>query len=137
MEQTIFERIIQGEIPCTKVYEDDTCLVFLDIQPLNLGHTLVIPKVHSRNIFDTPDETVAHLFVLAKKVALALKEIVGAEGINIYMNNEAAAGQMVFHTHIHVIPRYSTDGYVLWHGNKIYSEEEKNTLAEKLIHKLQ
>ena len=137
MEQTIFERIIQGEIPCTKVYEDDTCLVFLDIQPLNLGHTLVIPKVHSRNIFDTPDETVAHLFVIAKKVALALKEIVGAEGINIYMNNEAAAGQMVFHTHIHVIPRYSTDGYVLWHGNKIYSEEEKNTLAEKLIHKLQ
>ena len=109
----------------------------MDIQPLNLGHTLVIPKVHSRNIFDTPDETVAHLFVIAKKVALALKEIVGAEGINIYMNNEAAAGQMVFHTHIHVIPRYSTDGYVLWHGNKIYSEEEKNTLAEKLIHKLQ
>ena len=79
----------------------------------------------------------AHLFVMAKKVALALKETVGAEGINIYMNNEAAAGQMVFHTHIHVIPRYSTDGYVLWHGKKTYSEEETNNLAEKLTHKLQ
>lgn len=132
MEKTVFEKIIDGEIPCTKVYEDDICLAFLDLHPVNFGHTLVIPKIHARNILTTPDETVGHLYIVAKKIALALQGAVGAEGINIHTNIEEAAGQVVFHTHIHVIPRYASDGLKLWHADKIYEDGQQIILAEKI-----
>ncbi len=85
-EKTIFEKIIDGEIPATKVYEDDKVLAFLDIAPVNIGHTLVIPKKHSRNIFDTDDETLAHIAKVVKKVTTAVRGAVKADGINIIQN---------------------------------------------------
>lgn len=102
----IFCRILRKEIPASSIYEDGRVMAFLDIRPLNEGHTLVIPKGHYSNIYDIPEEELAHLYKTVKKVALAVKKGVNAEGITIAQHNEKAAGQDVFHIHVHVIPRY-------------------------------
>ena len=132
MEQTVFDKIVNGEIPCNKIYEDNYCIAFLDLHPVNIGHALVIPKKHSRNIFDTEDIIVEHLFRVAKKIAISLQKVVGAEGVNIIMNNEPAAGQEIFYCHIHIIPRYINDGFVHWHGKNDYAEGEKDLVTEKI-----
>lgn len=132
MEESVFTKIIRREIPATFIYEDDMCIGMLDISPLNFGHTLVIPKKQYENIYEIPDDLLGHLFSVAKKIAKALKEGLGAEGVNIIMNNEAAAGQVVFHAHIHVIPRYEGDGYEHWHGKETYTDEKKQEVAEKI-----
>lgn len=106
MDKTIFEKIILGEIPCFKVYEDETTFAFLDINPKSPGHTLVIPKKHYRNIHDLPDDISAALFISVKKIASAVKEVTNCDGIKIIMNNEAAAGQVIFHAHVHIIPHF-------------------------------
>ena len=106
----VFCKIISGEIPCYKVYEDEDFLAFLDIYPVNMGHTLVIPKGHFENIFSLPDDVASKYFVVVKKIASVVKEVMNADGINIGMNNLSAAGQVVFHSHIHIIPRYKNDG---------------------------
>jgi histidine triad (HIT) family protein len=129
-ESCVFCKIIKGEIPADKVYEDADFLAFLDITPINPGHILLIPKKHYKDLFDTPDEILAKRAPLVKKLAKALKEAVGADGINIGMNNGPAAGQVVFHTHLHIMPRFSDDGYKLWHG-KSYKENEA-TQTEKI-----
>lgn len=112
----LFKKIIAGEIPCEKIYEDDHVFAFLDIVPTNLGHALVVPKAWSENILDTDPETLAHVIKAVQKVAKAVKQVTGADGINIHQNNQEAAGQKVFHLHFHVIPRFINDGYELWHG---------------------
>jgi len=112
----LFKKIISGEIPCEKVYEDDQAFAFLDIVPTNPGHVLVVPKVWSENILDTHPETLAHVIKVVQKIAIAVKQATGADGINVHQNNQEAAGQKVFHLHFHVIPRYHHDGYELWHG---------------------
>ena len=117
MEECIFCKIIKEEIPCYKVYEDNDFLVFLDIKPVNIGHSLVIPKKHYKNIFDLPEDLIAKYFVLVKKIASIIKKSINADGINIGMNNEIAAGQVVFHSHIHIIPRFDNDGLIHW-GSK-------------------
>jgi len=131
MENCIFCKIVTGEIPSHKVYEDEHVLAFLDIRPVNPGHTLVIPKDHFENIYTTPEETWARVMLAAKKVALAVKEAVDADGINIGMNNEAPAGQVIFHSHIHVIPRIQNDELHLW-PQKDYKEGEGSAVAEKI-----
>jgi len=131
MENCIFCKIVSGEIPTNKVYEDEHTLAFLDIRPVNPGHTLVIPKDHFENIYTLPDEAMARLGLAVKKVALAVKEGVEADGININMNNEADAGQVIFHAHIHVIPRKSGDGLALW-PQKDYAAGEANDVAESI-----
>ncbi len=110
----IFCKIIAREIPAEIVYEDDLAFCFLDAHPLNGGHTLVIPKQHHQDIYALPNDTAGHLFQTATRLARAIKKAVAADGINIGMNNEVAAGQAVFHAHIHVIPRYADDGYAMW-----------------------
>ena len=110
----IFCKIIAREIPSEIVYEDDIAFCFLDAHPLNGGHTLVIPKQHHQDIYALPNDTAGHLFQTATRLARAIKKAVAADGINIGMNNEVAAGQAVFHAHIHVIPRYADDGYAMW-----------------------
>jgi len=106
----IFCKIIAGEIPCTKVYEDDACLSFMDIGPISPGHTLVIPKKHFELISElTADETAA-LFRPVARLAAAVKAAVGADGINVLQNNGSSAGQVVAHLHIHLIPRWPGDG---------------------------
>ncbi len=127
----VFCKIVSGEIPCYKVYEDNDFLAFLDMYPVNQGHTLVIPKVHYDNIFELPDDVASKYFVVVKKIANVVKNIMNADGINIGMNNLPAAGQVVFHSHIHVIPRFKNDGLNHW-GNKEVDKDEMNRIAEKM-----
>lgn len=127
----LFCKIIAGEIPAEKIYEDEQTLAFLDITPVNKGHTLVVPKKHSRNLFDADDDTLAILLPVAKKVVRALQKSISAKGVNIHINNEPAAGQVIFHTHLHIIPRFSEDGLHLWKGHP-YPEGEVRETAEKI-----
>ncbi len=109
MIDTIFSKIIAREIPANIVYEDDLVLAFLDITPVNHGHTLVIPKKPFVDIFDGDTETLAQMMRVAQKISLALKQCGLAEGVNLIMNNGEAAGQEVFHSHLHVVPRITGD----------------------------
>ena len=129
--EDIFEKIARKEIPSEGVYEDEDVYAFLDIKPNNLGHTLVIPKKRYKNIYDAPAEVLQKMIVAAQKIALAQKKTLGAEGVNIVMNNESAAGQIVFHIHMHVIPRFKGDGFEHWHGTT-RTEEEMKLTAEKI-----
>ena len=102
----IFAKILRGEIPCTKVYEDEHTIAFMDIMPQADGHTLVVPKAASVNMLDAEPATFGPLFATVQKIARAVKKGMGADGIVITQFNEAAAGQTVFHLHVHVIPRW-------------------------------
>ncbi len=101
----IFAKILRGELPCYKVYEDEKVLAFLDIMPRSPGHTLVLPKVPARNILDIGPDDLAHVAKAAQKVAKAAIKAFSADGITIQQFNEGAGGQVVFHLHLHVIPR--------------------------------
>ena len=101
----IFAKILRGELPCYKVYEDDKVLAFLDIMPRSPGHTLVLPKAPARNILDVGGEDLAHVMTAAQRVAKAAMKAFSADGITIQQFNEGAGGQVVFHLHVHVIPR--------------------------------
>ncbi len=127
----IFCKIVKNEIPADKVYEDENFLAFLDITPINPGHTLLIPKEHYENLYDLPDEILTKMAPIIKKIALAVKTGVNAEGINIGMNNEGPAGQLVLHAHFHIMPRFSNDGHISWQGKK-YPPEEFSKTAEKI-----
>jgi histidine triad (HIT) family protein len=102
----IFGKILRGEIPAHRVYEDDTALVMMDIFPQSRGHTLIIPKAPSRNLLDADPAALAAVIPLVQKVANAVKRATGADGIRLAQFNEAPAGQTVFHLHFHVIPVY-------------------------------
>ncbi|KKU81894.1 MAG: Histidine triad (HIT) protein [Parcubacteria group bacterium GW2011_GWA1_47_8] len=132
MPDCLFCKIIAGKIPSQKVYEDDTVLAFLDIHPVNVGHTLIIPKAHHANLYETPDETLAHMTTVAKKISIAVKSALGADGINIEMNNEPDAGQVILHSHLHIIPRFQGDGFTYWHGARGYNEGEADGVAQKI-----
>lgn len=135
-QNCIFCKIIRNEIPSSKVYEDEYSLAFLDIHPKNQGQTLVIPKEHSENIYELPDETMARLSLAVKEVAIAVKNGLNADGINIIMNNEEPAGQIVFHTHIHVVPRFNKDNFD--QGPHIeYRPGEAESVAEKIKQSLE
>lgn len=111
MSDCIFCKIVAGEIPSSKVYEDDQVLAFLDITQVTKGHTLVIPKTHYRNVLEMDAEAAGQVFSVVPGLARHLKEKLGASGLNIVNNNEEAAGQTVFHTHIHLLPRFDkSDG---------------------------
>ena len=105
----IFCAIAAGEIPSFKVYEDDLAVAYLDINPFAEGHTLVIPKVHSEGLLDTPDETLAAIVARVKKVAAHLRTALPCDGFNILQNNGEAAGQTVKHVHFHIVPRYGRE----------------------------
>ncbi len=131
MISCIFCDIINGKIPSSKVYEDNNVLGFLDIAPIHPGHTLIIPKKHSETMFDAQDTDLKNLFLAAKKIGIAIMKSTGATGINIGVNNYKSSGQVVFHTHLHVIPRHDNDGLKSWPHGK-YSEGEMNEWAEKI-----
>jgi histidine triad (HIT) family protein len=101
----IFAKILRGEIPCHKIYEDEDTLAFLDIMPRSEGHALVITKEKARDLFDIKSEALAKLMAVVQKLAPRIKEAVGAEGVLIQQFNGTAAGQTVFHLHIHIVPR--------------------------------
>ena len=107
---TIFSQIIAGDLPCHKIYEDEHLLAFLDINPIQPGHTLVIPKNPSIDGLSCPPGGLARIIIAGQKVAAALMEATQCDGVNFLMNNGEAAGQKVFHTHLHIIPRMHNDG---------------------------
>ncbi|MCC8097543.1 MAG: HIT family protein [Eubacterium sp.] len=109
MGNCFFCKMANGEIPTNTVYEDDDVRVILDINPVNPGHCLVIPKTHAANIYEIEPEILSKAMAVAQKVAVKVKKATGCDGINILQNNEEAAGQTVFHFHIHIIPRKKDD----------------------------
>ena len=130
-EHCIFCKIVSGDIPSTKVYEDDATLAFLDIRPVNKGHTLVIPKMHARNILDVPEDVWKRVATTARIVARAVRSGMHADGVNVSSSNEPAAGQEVFHLHLHVIPRFQRDGLTHW-PHKTYSDGEAISVEENI-----
>ena len=105
-QNNIFAKILRGELPCHKVYEDDRALAFLDIMPRAPGHTLVLPKAPARNLLDIQPADLAHVMQVAQKIAQAQMRAFNADGITLQQFNESAGGQVVFHLHVHVIPRH-------------------------------
>ena len=125
----IFCTIVAGGIPCAKVYESETCLAFLDIAPVNAGHTLVLPKGHYPTLMDIPAELGSDLTTALSRVGKAVMEATGADGLNLMQNNHEAAGQLVHHAHFHLIPRHSDDGLKLWPQSGYENPDEMSRLA--------
>ena len=109
MSNCIFCKILAGEIPSTAVYEDDDFKAILDVNPAARGHVIILPKNHAANIYELPDEDASKIMVVAKKIATAIEKAYHCDGVNILQNNGEAAGQTVFHLHVHVIPRFKGD----------------------------
>lgn len=128
-ENCLFCKILAGSIPSAKVYEDEHVLAFLDINPIAKGHTLVVPKAHYSTLLELPASGGQALLNAMKTVAKALQEETGCGGFNCIQNNFAPAGQMVFHSHWHIIPRFDNDGLPDWPGGKYGGNEEMQQLA--------
>lgn len=132
MGDCIFCKIANGEIPAATIYEDEDFRVILDLGPATRGHALILPKTHAANIYEMPDELVGKAMILAKKMAARMTQALGCDGFNVVQNNGEAAGQTVFHFHMHLIPRYEKDGaMVSWKPGKL-TDEAREELLEKL-----
>lgn len=128
----IFCKISRGEIPSYKVFEDEYCLAFLDVNPTNEGHTLVLPKEHYDNMLTCPKPLLDHLFEVAQMIAQAQQKQLGATGANIITNVGKSAGQSVNHFHIHVIPRYENDGLKLEFKPRLIEDKKMLLLADSI-----
>lgn len=130
-EPTIFDRILDGEIPCHRIYEDDHVLAFLDIGPLARGHLLVIPKERKPYLHELSDESAAAIGRVLPRLARALMEVTGATAYNVLQNNGREAHQAVFHVHFHLIPRFADSGLELtWNAGALDSEIAEELVAE-------
>jgi len=127
----VFCKIINNEIPCYKIYEDEKVLAFLDIKPVNPGHTLVIPKTHYQNLEEVTADDLAVLAIAVKKVGKLLKEKLNVAGYNVINNNDPVSGQIVPHLHFHIIPRREGDNLPLWSGRE-YKEGEVEEILNTL-----
>lgn len=132
MVECIFCKIIEGKLPSQKVYEDSYCVAFLDIAPVNKGHTLVVPKEHAELLDQLSDSSARSLAIALKKLVPAVRAGSRADGINIVQSNGRAAGQLVPHTHFHIIPRYANDGLRHWPQGSYASPDEAAQIAEKI-----
>ena len=130
--ECIFCKIAEGGLPAYKVYEDNDTLAFLDIFPVSHGHTLIIPKKHYADVFDTPEPEMQKLIAAAKKVAPAVMKAMKADAINLGMNNKPASGQVVMHAHLHVIPRFKEDGLRSWPQRPYQSDREKERAQQAI-----
>lgn len=131
MENCIFCKIVRGIVPASVVYSDDRVIAFLDIQPINSGHTLVIPKAHAALLSELDEETGAHMFVVAMRVAAALRRSgLRCEGINLVLSDGEAAFQEIPHVHLHVIPRFRGDGFRIKFGRDYGSKPDNKELNE-------
>lgn len=129
---TIFSRIATGEIPAVKIYEDDATLAFMDINPASRGHTLVICKAEHPDIYAIPSDLLAATTQTVQRVALALRAALEIEGLNIVQNNGAAAGQTVFHYHVHLIPRWTGDHVLRPWAPSTVETAELHAVAERI-----
>ena len=139
MTDCIFCKIIAGELPSSKVYEDENFFVFMDIQPVNKGHILIIPKKHTELISEMDPENIGKMMILGEKISTAVrKSKLKCEGINFLLADGEAAGQEVFHVHLHIIPRFKEDGFGFKFPEGYEDKPEKNELDElaKKIHKV-
>ena len=131
-DNCIFCKLANKDIPTNIIYEDEKFTVILDASPATKGHALILPKNHAANIYELPDEDAADIFVLAKKLATKMTEILHCDGFNIVQNNGEVAGQTVFHFHMHLIPRYKGDGVGLtWTPGKL-SDEDRDDILHKV-----
>ena len=131
-ENCIFCKLAGGEIPTATLYEDEDFRVILDANPAAKGHALIIPNEHYANLYELDDELAGKVLVLAKKMITKLTDILGCDGYNIVQNNGEAAGQTVFHFHMHLIPRFKDDGVgVTWKMGEL-TEEDKNDILSKM-----
>ena len=132
MENCIFCKIANGEIPAATLYEDEDFRVILDLGPASKGHALILPKAHAANLFELPDDLAAKALLVAKKVGAKLMEVLGCDGLNLVQNNGEAAGQTVFHFHMHLIPRMNDDKVgISWNPGKL-TDEDKAEILEKM-----
>lgn len=132
MENCVFCRIVKGELPASRVFEDETTLVFMDLQSVNSGHMLVVVKPHRANIYELDDELAGAALRTAARMARAVKAVVGCEGVTLLQANEKAGAQTVFHFHIHVVPRWEGDGMELAWPAKNPPREALEEMAAKL-----
>ncbi len=130
--EDLFLNILAGKIPSTKIFEDKNTFAILDINPHNKGHLLVIPKTKYQNILDIPENILCDMIKTAKKLSLAVKKALNADGINIHMNNGQAAGQEVMHAHIHIVPRFEGDNIYSQPKHISYKNNEEKDIAEKI-----
>lgn len=131
MSDCIFCKIANGEIPSATLYEDEKFRVILDLGPATKGHALILPKNHALNLYELPDDVAAASMVLAKKMAIKLKEGLGCDGLNLVQNNGEAAGQTVHHFHIHMIPRYKQDhAGITWKPGTLTQEDRDDILRK-------
>ena len=129
MESCIFCQIIDGKAEASRVYEDEICLAFMDIQPVNSGHVLVVPKVHFKDLSDLPADIGAHLFQVAQRISLTMPTTqVKSEGIALFLAHGEAAGQEVFHVHLHIIPRFAGDEFGFRFGSNYANLPERQEL---------
>jgi len=128
----LFCKIAKGEIHATKVYEDDEVMAFLDIKPVNPGHTLVIPKEHYARLSETPDQVAATLMGVIPHLSQAIMKAVNASAFNLGVNDGRQAGQVVDHTHLHIMPRFSNDGWELWHSKTDLEPEAAAKIANDI-----
>lgn len=133
MAECTFCRIIAGELPAEVVYEDETSIAFLDIAPLERGHTLVVPRHHARNLFDIDPEVAAQVTRVVARIAQRLVAAVGADGLNVSQNNEPAAGQVVSHYHVHLIPRWERQEHSPRYRGRLSLSREEMALIGQAI----
>lgn len=132
----IFCSIANGEIPSATLYEDENFRVILDLGPATKGHALILPKQHYANLYEIPEELAAKAMLLAKKMATAMSRALSCDGLNLVQNNGEAAGQTVFHFHMHLIPRYQGDqAGVTWKPGEL-TEEAKQEILDKVAQQL-
>lgn len=137
MKNCIFCRIIAGEIPCTKVYEDDLILAFMDIAPINPGHILVIPKEHHTSVASIPENVGGRMFHVGSRAGVAMKRALHVDGFNLHLSDGTCAGQVVMHAHLHVVPRSPEDGFHWnWRQLKYATDAERNTIAAQISEKI-
>lgn len=129
----IFCKIANGEIPSKTLYEDDKFRVILDISPASKGHAIILVKSHAANIYELPEEDAAKIYLVAKKVATVMQKVLKCDGMNILQNNGEAAGQTVFHLHMHLIPRYDGDNVQI----KWIPRSETEALSDELLSEIQ
>ena len=130
-DDCLFCKIIAGQLPSKKVFEDDKTVAFLDIHPVNPGHTLIVPKAHADTFLQSAPEDMQAVMATAKRLAPAILKSVGADACNVTTNCGRASGQIIFHTHFHVIPRFATDGYKAWQrAGDVH--EDLTSLADKI-----
>jgi histidine triad (HIT) family protein len=128
----IFCQIVARKLPSYKFMEDEHFIAILDIHPNNLGHSLVIPKEHSQNLFDISPEVLCQLGMFTQKVAKAVKKGTNADGVNLWMNNGGAANQLIMHSHFHIIPRFQNDKILSWKAKPQFSPEDFDKIIEKI-----